>query len=280
MGLGEEAPVSARAKGPVAPPPAPSEWIEDERPARRGVEPVAEVRATHALPADVAASIRNAVAGTVAQKERTVRMMTKASEAYDRHRYEEAVRHVRPVSELAPTVPEVREIAGLAAYRAQQWNLAKANLLAHHDLSGDPQHLPLVMDCDRAHRRYRAVEKTFEMLEDEGADADTLAEGRIVMAGAWADRREYDKAVEVLTRAGALKSLRNPGYRHIRLWYALADVYDRAGDAAAAREMFARVVAAEPDAYDAAARLADLGVVARRKNRPQRTRPVSKKREA
>ncbi len=238
-----------------------------------------EVRPAYTLPADVAAAIRNAVVGTVAQRERAVRMMTKAAEAYDRHRFEEAVRHIRPVTELAPTVAEVRETAGLAAYRAEQWNLAKANLLAHHELTQDPSHLPLVMDCDRAHRRYRAVEKTFEMLEDEGADADTLAEGRIVMASTFADRREYTKAIEILTRAGALKSLRNPGYRHIRLWYTLADVFDRAGDASSAREMFARVVAAEPDAYDAAGRLADLGVIDRRKTRPQRTRPVSKKRD-
>jgi hypothetical protein len=57
----------------------------------------------------------------------------------------------------------------------------------------------------------------------------------------------------------------------------LADVFDRAGDAVSARELFARVVIAEPDAYDAQARLAELGSNAPRKNRKRRTTPVSKK---
>ena len=44
-----------------------------------------------------------------------------------------------------------------------------------------------------------------------------------------------------------------------------------------AREMFARVVAAEPDAYDARERLGDIGAPVVRKNRKRRTVPVSKK---
>jgi hypothetical protein len=83
--------------------------------------------------------------------------------------------------------------------------------------------------------------------------------------------------VDLLVRGGATKQLRNPSYRHVRLWYALADVFDRAGDPASARELFARVVGADPDAYDARDRLADLGPTVR-KNRPRRAVPVSKKR--
>jgi tetratricopeptide (TPR) repeat protein len=71
------------------------------------------------------------------------------------------------------------------------------------------------------------------------------------MAASLADQRLYAEAIDLLTKAGATKQLRNPSYRHVRLWYALADVYDRAGDLTSARELFARVVIAEPDAYDA-----------------------------
>jgi tetratricopeptide (TPR) repeat protein len=102
-------------------------------------------------------------------------------------------------------------------------------------------------------------------------------EGRIVMASAWADQRMYKEAIELLTKAGGTKQLRNPSYRHVRLWYALADVFDRAGDTASARELFARVVIAEPDAYDAKTRLAELGTTVPAKNRKRRTTPVSKK---
>jgi tetratricopeptide (TPR) repeat protein len=97
------------------------------------------------------------------------------------------------------------------------------------------------------------------------------------MASTWADQRKYVEAIELLTRAGGTKKLANPNFRHVRLWYALADVFDRAGDATAARELFARVVAAEPDAYDARERLAELGSTAPRKQRKRRTTPVSKK---
>jgi tetratricopeptide (TPR) repeat protein len=100
------------------------------------------------------------------------------------------------------------------------------------------------------------------------------------MAAAWADQRMYAEAIELLTKAGATKQLRNPSYRHVRLWYALADVFDRAGDVTSARELFARVVIAEPDAYDAQARLAELGSTAPKKNRKRRATPVSKKKLA
>jgi hypothetical protein len=72
--------------------------------------------------------------------------------------------------------------------------------------------------------------------------------------------------------------LRNPAYRHVRLWYALADIFDRSGDQVSARELFARVVVADPDAYDAKDRLSELGAApAPRKNRKRRTTSVSKK---
>jgi tetratricopeptide (TPR) repeat protein len=97
------------------------------------------------------------------------------------------------------------------------------------------------------------------------------------MASALADQQLYVEAIELLTRAGGTKQLRNPSFRHVRLWYALADIYDRAGDVVAARELFARVVIAEPEAYDAAARLGELGASAPKKNRKRRATPVSKK---
>ncbi len=133
------------------------------------------------------------------------------------------------------------------------------------------------MDCDRATHRYRAVAKVFDQLSDAEPSADVLTEGRIVMAATLADQAKYAEAVDLLVRAGGTKQLRNPAYRHVRLWYALGDIFDRAGDPSSARELFARVVVADPEAYDARDRLGELGPVAR-KNRPRRSTPVSKKR--
>ncbi len=222
--------------------------------------------------------MRRAFIGTTYMREKAVHTLTRAAEAYDRHRFEEALRLGRVVADATPGVAAVRELVGLSAYRAERWAMAKIHLRAFFAISGDPEHLPLVMDADRALHRYRAVEKSFAELEASEPTADVLAEARIVMAATWADQRRYDEAIDLLVRAGAAKRLRNPSYRHVRLWYALADLYDRAGDTTAAREAFSRVVLVEPDAYDAGARLAELGSGLSRKNRKRRTTPTSKKR--
>ena len=253
-------------------------WESVERPPARSAAPAkTKNRAKYALPSDVAADIRKAFIGTAYMREKMVITLTRAAEAYDRHRYEEALRLGRVVADATPGVAAVRELAGLGAYRAERWAMAKIHLRAYFTITGDPEHLPLVMDADRANHRYRAVEKTFEELQESEPTAEVLAEGRIVQAATWADQRRYDEAIELLTRAGAAKNLRNPSYRHVRLWYTLADVYDRAGDTTSARELFSRVVIAEPDAYDARDRLAELGASVPKKNRKRRVTPTSKK---
>jgi tetratricopeptide (TPR) repeat protein len=254
-----------------------SQWVEEVRPTTSAPAAKVKAKVKYALPGDIAADVRKAFIGTAYMREKMVITLTRAAEAYDRKRYEEALRLGRIVSDAVPGVAPVRELTGLAAYRAERWSMDKIHLRAHFTITGDPEHLPLVMDCDRANRRYRAVEKTFAELEESEPTAEVAVEGRIVMASAWADQRMYKEAIELLTKAGGTKQLRNPSYRHVRLWYALADVFDRAGDTASARELFARVVIGEPDAYDAKARLAELGTTVPAKNRKRRTTPVSKK---
>ncbi|HET9090190.1 MAG TPA: tetratricopeptide repeat protein [Acidimicrobiales bacterium] len=259
--------------------PAPIEdWVEEERPTTVVARTTkVAAKAPYALPGDVAAEIRRAFVGTAYMREKMVFTLTRAAEAYDRHRYEEALRLGRIVADAVPGVGPVRELTGLAAYRAERWSMAKIHLRAHFAVTADPEHLPLVMDCERANRHYRAVEKTFAKLEASEPVAEVLTEGRIVMGATLADQGKFAEAIDLLTRAGGTKQLRNPSYRHVRLWYALADVFDRAGDVGAARELFARVVLAEPEAYDAAARLAELGPTNAPKNRRRRVTPVSKK---
>ncbi len=279
-----ETPSAGRSPDPL------SQWVEEVRPRRvttntttvassaKGTSKgTTKAKAKYALPGDVAADVRRAFIGTAYMREKMVITLTKAAEGYDRKRYEEALRLGRIVSDAVPGVAPVRELTGLAAYRAERWNMAKVHLRAHFTLTGDPEHLALVMDCDRANRRFRAVEKTFEEISESEPSADVMAEARIVMASALADQRRYAEAIDLLVRAGGTKVLRNPAYRHVRLWYALADIFDRSGDQVSARELFARVVVADPEAYDAQERLNELGVGAVKKNRKRRSTPVSKK---
>lgn len=280
--LSSEGQEMAGNRGPGAAPAPLDEWVPDARPtpAKKTTRTATVSKRDYALPGDVVAAVRNAYVGPAYLREKFVTTFTRAAEAYDRHRFEESLRLGREVADQVPGVAAVRELTGLAAYRAERWAMSRIHLRAYFELTGDPEHLPKVMDCDRALRKYRGVEKAYGELSAAEASADVLAEGRIVMAGTWADQRKFAEAIDLLIRAGAVKKLRNPNYRHVRLWYALADVYDRAGDHASARELFSRIAASDPDAYDVQARLAELGSVGPRKQRKRRATPVSKKKLA
>ena len=86
----------------------------------------------------------------------------------------------------------------------------------------------------------------------------------------------------MLATAGATKALRNPSDRHVRQWYLLADLYERAGDVPRAREYFERILRADPEAYDVAERLRGLGAERRPRakgpRRPKQPKPVPRPR--
>lgn len=252
-------------------------WVRDDKPAKPTSTGGETPKKVYVLPADIAAEIRRSFTGSAYQRERLVSFMTDAAQAYDRHRYEEALRLAKNVALSVPTVAAAQELAGLAAYRAERFAMARKFLRSSFDITGDGQHLPLVMDCERAALRYSLVRRTFDQLMESEPTPDVAAEGRIVLASTLADQSKFTDAIEILSAGGAMKSLRNPSGRHLRLWYALGDVYDKAGDAAMARELFARVVSVDPEAYDAFQRLEELGGTTVRKNRKKKTAPVSKK---
>ena len=99
----------------------------------------------------------------------------------------------------------------------------------------------------------------------------------MVLASDLADQRKLNAAVEVLASSGAAKNLRHPSDRHIRQWYVLADLYERAGDAAHARELFGRVAAADPELADATDRYIALGRRTRRPRTPAAVKAAASK---
>ena len=191
--------------------------------------------------------------------------MARAARAYERDRYPEALRLTRAVVDMVPESPAARELHGLVCYRLGRWREATSHLGAARTLSGDdPSQLPVIMDCHRAQGHHRKVEELWEELRSSSPPADVLAEGRLVLAAHRADRGELDSAIGLLAAAGAARNLKHPAERHLRQWYVLADLFERAGDLARAREMFARVAAADPELADAQERLAELGRSRRR----------------
>ena len=77
-----------------------------------------------------------------------------------------------------------------------------------------------------------------------------------VAAGALADQGKLEQAIRVLERAP--KSPKRVLPHHLRLWYALADLHERAGDIPAARALFRKISAQDPGFVDVAERLAAL----------------------
>ena len=70
------------------------------------------------------------------------------------------------------------------------------------------------------------------------------------------EAKKYKTPVKLLEKGGADR--KRPREHHLRQWYALADLYERAGDIPRARDLFTRVAHLDPDAFDVRDRLRAL----------------------
>jgi tetratricopeptide (TPR) repeat protein len=179
-----------------------------------------------------------------------------ASRAFRRDRFDEARKILRPLAEAAPTAESVRELLGLTYYRLGRWKAAVAELEAFRDLSGSAEQHPVLADCYRALGRHAKVAELWDDLRRTSPSAALVAEGRIVCAGSLADQGMIADAIAVL------EASKPPGKRpqphHLRVSYALADLYERAGDLPKARHLFGVVAAADPELGDVQHRLRAL----------------------
>ena len=182
--------------------------------------------------------------------------LVRGARALERGYEQEALRILRPYRDPHPESSELRELLGVAYYRAGRWNLAQKELETFVALTGSTEQHPLLMDCARALGRFDRVERLWEELRAASPAAEIVTEGRIVAAGALADQGRLDQAIKVLEKAPANPRRILP--HHLRLWYALADLHERAGDIPAARALFRRVSAEDPQFVDVAERLAAL----------------------
>jgi tetratricopeptide (TPR) repeat protein len=197
--------------------------------------------------------------GATVPARRAARVLDRVAEAavaleVDRPR--DALRALRPVLAEASEAPAVRELAGLSLYRLGRWSEAVGHLEAFRRLSGSVEQHPVLADCYRALGRFAAVDELWDELRRASPSAALVTEGRIVAAGSLADQGHLRQAIRLLEAAP--KPRRSPAEHHLRLWYALADLYERVGDAPRARELFGRVAAADPSLADTAERLQAL----------------------
>lgn len=208
-------------------------------------------RSSTEVPGDVRAAV--AEAAGPARAERTTGRLEDAAGAYRRERYQDARRIIAPLAEQLPGTAAVRELHGLTLYRMGKWRDAIRELDAFSRLTGSVEQLPVVADCYRALGQMVEVQRCWDELRREGASVEAITEARIVLAGAVADRGEVADGIKLLTEGPV--DVRKPQEHNLRLWYALAALYERAGEVPRARELFARIVRFDQTFGDAAARL-------------------------
>ncbi len=234
-------------------------------PAHRAVPPPSE------LPPDIANELASAAGPDWNHlRDRISERMAAGIGAYERERYRDASRILKTVVDAVPNAPSARELLGLSQYHQSYWKAALPNLEAFAALTGSVDQHPVRMDCHRALGRPKKVEALFTELRQGSPDPEVLSEGRLVLAGTRADAGDLTGAVTLLVEAGAGRLVRNPAERHLRQWYVLGDLMERSGDLPKARELFLRISAVDPDAYDVAARLESLGPPTKARRTPKR----------
>ena len=247
-------------------------WVDEGSTKKRGKaqsrsESTREIRLSHDERRASATSINfveercgkriRSIVGEASSK-RVVERVALALDAFEKSRYAEARRIIVPVTRECEGVEFIHEIAGLSLYRTGSWRDAAEHLEIARGLSGGSTlNHPMLADCYRALKRYDKVDELWKELKESSPDAAIVAEGRIVAAGALADKGDIQAAVRVMEQVR--KDPAKVREHHLREWYVLADLYDRSGDVIKAREWFTKIARQDKGFADVEARLSELG---------------------
>ena len=189
---------------------------------------------------------------------RALKRYDAALQAFEAHRYDDARKILNPMSREYSEVAAVREMLGLCLYRAGQWKRALVEFEASLKLNPDwIFNHAVIADCHRALGEHQMVEKYWQELQEASPHPELMAEGRIVMAGSMADRRQITEALALMEKAAG--DMNRPSEYHLRQWFVIADLYDKEGNVIKARQFFERIAAIDPGFVDVAERLSTLG---------------------
>ncbi len=175
---------------------------------------------------------------------------------------EGALEQARYARRKASRVAVVREVTGVAAYGAEEWQLAVNELRAAQRLGGTHDHVALIADCERAlGHPERAIDLYREFGSDESVDAEVRVELLIVASGARRDMGMGEAATAMLKVGGLNSPKTEPWVARLRYAYAEGLLAD--GLEGEAREWLSKAVAAdETGETGAAERLLELeGIV-------------------
>jgi tetratricopeptide (TPR) repeat protein len=183
--------------------------------------------------------------------------IVRAAEALDADREKEALKVLRPLLTALPQIPTVHELMGVALYRSGRYAQAAEELEQYVAGARAVDQHPVLMDCYRAEREWKRVDRLWAELSAVSAAPEVIAEGRIVLAGSLADRGRVREAIAVLARrAGDVK---DPLEVLVWVWFAHAVLEERVGNLPRGRTLFERVSRRDPDFADVVERLVALG---------------------
>ncbi len=181
-----------------------------------------------------------------------------AVDLLQRERASAAVASAFRAKELAPRSGAVREVLGIALYRAERFRDALRELQAYRRMTGRLDQNHLIADCYRAlgaPAKAIAIDPVREALKARLPDA-VRAEAAIVGASALADLGRFTEALSMLRASPGGDRLSRDF--DLRVWYVTGDILERSGRPGEAAEEFRRIVRHDPGAFDAAERLASL----------------------
>jgi len=185
-----------------------------------------------------------------------VKVFGESAGAFAAGDYATAIRLGEQSKHMALRAASVRELLGLAYYRAGQWQEAVRDLSAFRRISGSTEQNPVLADCYRAvGKPERAIELCDE-IDRRAVEPAVFYEGQIVAAGALADSGRQDDAIARLERLELRPEVAEQ--HHLRAWYVLGDLLERRGRFTQAREWFEGVASVDPELTDAPERVERL----------------------
>jgi tetratricopeptide (TPR) repeat protein len=178
-----------------------------------------------------------------------VKVFADAAAAFAEEDFADAIRLGEQSKHIALRSSAIRELLGLAYYRAEKYKEAARELGAFRRISGTLDQNPVLADCYRAVGR---TDRALELCDEVGRDRvpePVYYEAQIVAAGALGDEGNIDGAIARLERLDLEPETARE--HHLRAWYALGDALERRGRFTQARGLFEAVAGADPDLTDA-----------------------------
>ena len=189
--------------------------------------------------------------------ERALRAFDQAVSLLERGRDAAAVSAALEAKDHAGRSGAVREVLGIALYRAGRYRDALRELQAYRRITGRLDQNHLIADSQRAlGHPDRAVEPAREAVRSRISD-EARAEAAVVGAAALADLSRFAEALTLIRSVPSDPRRARPS--DLRMWYVTGDILARSGRNREAAEQFRRIMRHDPSAFDTAERLAELG---------------------